>query len=440
MKKIDEVQYQRFVDMLKQLHINIPFIEAIEQMPKYEKFLKDMVTKKRSTATAESDHMHGSQAIARTIACTESLHCGDDRMRASINLMPLSIFKQLNVRQLAPTTVTLQLADISLVHLEGKVKDILVTIDKFILPADFIILDYEVDKDIDVYKEEITLSVNGQKIGFDIIRAMKYPEEEDLTEFDDELSLYEEEKSEDEDEGEDVTASIVTYNAITETSTKEENLTINEERKTPKPFLEQPSTVELKRLPNHLKYAFLGQNETLPVVISFALQEDQENVLLSILRKYIKAIVSKDGLEVDKAKIKAIEKLPPPANVKAVKSFLSTFCERLFKDCMTIECVAEGDREPVWDHLSRLENLEVDRNQSEVNATFPDEQLFKVEELPWTAYKTPIDMSPYAMVFEKACHLPLELEHKAMWAVKKLNFDLKVVGEARKLQLVELDE
>ena len=57
-----------------------------------------------------------------------------------------------------------------------------------------------------------------------------------------------------------------------------------------------------------------------------------------------------------------------------------------------------------------------------------------------TACKTPIGMSLYKVVFGKPCHLPLEREYKAMWAIKKLNFDLKIAKEERLLQLNELEE
>jgi hypothetical protein len=57
-----------------------------------------------------------------------------------------------------------------------------------------------------------------------------------------------------------------------------------------------------------------------------------------------------------------------------------------------------------------------------------------------TSYKTPLGMSPYQLVYEKTCHLPVELEFKVHWAIRQWNMDFEVIGVKRKIQLSELDE
>ncbi|GJV27995.1 reverse transcriptase domain-containing protein [Tanacetum coccineum] len=81
----------------------------------------------------------------------------------------------------------------------------------------------------------------------------------------------------------------------------------------------------------------------------------------------------------------------------------------------------------------------LERTVGENHASWSD----KLDDALWafrTAFKTPIECTPYKLVYGKACHLPIELEHKAYWALKHCNFDLKTTGDHRKVQMNELNE
>ncbi|KAK8563270.1 hypothetical protein V6N12_035420 [Hibiscus sabdariffa] len=132
-------------------------------MSNYAKFLKDMVFRKTRigefetvVATEACLAMMQNKVPAKktdpgsfTIPCSIGNNYSTKALcdpRASINLMPKSVFQKLGIGEAKPTTVMLQLADRSYVQPEGKIEDILVRVDKFIFPADFLILDCEADE------------------------------------------------------------------------------------------------------------------------------------------------------------------------------------------------------------------------------------------------------------------------------------------------------
>ena len=109
--------------------------------------------------------------------------------------MPLSIFKRLGLGEARPIAVTLQLADRSLKHSQGVIEDVLVKVDKFIFPTDFIVLDMEEAKEIpiilgrpflatgkamiDVQKGELKLRVQDDEVSFGVFNVVRHPVESD---------------------------------------------------------------------------------------------------------------------------------------------------------------------------------------------------------------------------------------------------------------------
>ncbi|KAG9453964.1 hypothetical protein H6P81_006868 [Aristolochia fimbriata] len=322
-----ESSFSRFLETFKTLKINIPLLEAVRQMPLYGKFLKEILSGKRKMEEQGTVVLNencsailknelptklkdpGSFTIPCEIGSNKFANALCD-LGASVNLMPLSLCRYLNLGEPQETGITLQFTGRSTKIPEGV--DVLVKIQDFIYPCDFVVLDMEVDKNlpiilgrpflattgaiIDCKHGNLTLRLNNDTISFNKKEAMKQPaiphddfclsivvidsciaeiEEEARIEAAKEGGLVNSEEREDEDP-------IMTREVDElEAESKEEG--IKEQG------AEGASKPELKPLPNNLKYVFLEENDK-RVIISSCLTGLEEKMLFEVLSKHKKAI------------------------------------------------------------------------------------------------------------------------------------------------------
>ena len=158
--KKKETQQAGILEVLRQVKVNIPLLDIIKQVPAYAKFLKDLCTIKKGLCIEKKAFLTeqvsaiiqsknpvkykdpGSPTISVNIGGT----CIDKSLLdlgASVNLQPYSVYMQLGLGELKPTNITLSLADRSVKIPKGIVEDVLVKVDKFYYPVDFVVLDTE---------------------------------------------------------------------------------------------------------------------------------------------------------------------------------------------------------------------------------------------------------------------------------------------------------
>lgn len=328
---------------MKQVKINIPLLDAIKQFSTYGKVLKDLVSeakkiraglgKKVILIEQASCIVSGQSAIKRrdpgkpVIECTIGKYLVKGALLdlgANVYLLPYSVYTTLGLGELHPTTMTLQLADRSIREPLGIIKDVLVKVDKFLFPCDFVVLDMETDSSNDIpiifgrpFLSTLNASLNfrsgdldlvfgNHKVRINVYKTTHGPHSEEISFCDiedgyvedalphalnnDNLNLFLTE------------VSWESYNLF-ENSTESMNLLaidedikyLNKEKfeelppisNKNAPFsVDSPPVVSLKTLPSTLKYVFLRKNDTLTVIISSSLNDFQEKALLKILKKH----------------------------------------------------------------------------------------------------------------------------------------------------------
>ncbi|CAN6700765.1 unnamed protein product [Malus baccata var. baccata] len=335
------------LETFRKVQVNIPLLDAIKQVPRYAKFLKELCTTKKRISNKEvvqvSENVSailqrklppkykdpGSFTIPCVIGNTKFEHAMLD-LGASINVMPYSIYASMNLGELKNDGVIIQLADRSNAYPKGVLEDVLVQVDNLIFPADFYVLEMEDSPNvtplpillgrpfmktartkIDVFKGTLTIEFDGEIINFNISEAMKFPKDDHscfsidiLDELaQDYLDMLEDDPLETtiaqgfgtkpnmavpNDEHAELVAAL---ESLPKHHGKPSNpIPIPVSTNTLLPSVMQAPVLELKPLPDHLKYAFLGEEETLPIIVSSSLTALEEEKLIRVLKEHKTAI------------------------------------------------------------------------------------------------------------------------------------------------------
>nr|GEU76230.1 reverse transcriptase domain-containing protein [Tanacetum cinerariifolium] len=200
-------QIEKFFQIFQDLHFDISFADALLLMPKFASMIKILLTNKDKLfelakipfnencfamllkKLPEKLGYPGKFLIPCDFLGMDACHALAD-LGASINLMPLSIWKKLSLPELTPTQMTLELADRSITHPKGVAEDVFVKVGKFHFLTDFVVVDFKADPRvplilrrsflrtdralIDVYREEITIRVNDEAVTFNLNQTTRY--------------------------------------------------------------------------------------------------------------------------------------------------------------------------------------------------------------------------------------------------------------------------
>ena len=159
-KRKNSVNQIEILEVLRKVKVNIPLLDIIKQVPTYAKFLKDLCTVKRGLNVNKKAFL--TEQVSAIIEFKTSVKYKDPGcptilvniggtcvekalldLGASVNLLPFSMYQQLGLGELKPTTITLSLADKSIKIPKGMVEDVLIQVDKFYYPVDFVVLEIE---------------------------------------------------------------------------------------------------------------------------------------------------------------------------------------------------------------------------------------------------------------------------------------------------------